>query len=53
MRAASRLAATLAAARDGGLGSAAKAPKLVVEKAPVLPARVVDSDRRAASSFAT
>jgi len=30
----------------GGVGTAAKTPKLVVEKAPVLPARVVDSGGR-------
>jgi len=37
------LAAMLALLATAGSGTAASAPKLVVEKAPVLPARVVDS----------
>ena len=38
------LAAAVAALGAASIGSAAKAPKIVVEKAPVLPARVTDSE---------
>jgi len=38
------LAAAVAALGAASIGSAAKAPKVVVEKAPVLPARVTDSE---------